>query len=221
MKAVYQTYKRDIWIGIVVSLITAAIIKIAEWLVAVAPSVGTSVSETLSNIIYTMAATYTEDFLLRSAVLFGLGTLLGRSILPIKEGLVGYRKAIWIEKKAKGISQTTLDEIAEAAATEREEINNKKPESFSSIIKDAKRGGRLSILLIILIVFIYLVFIVVVTTPMNLHNKFEQDMVKIAPYIEESEIYQLKSDWVCMRSKSEYDVIYLVIDKVKEENVLP
>ena len=52
MKAVYQTYKRDIWIGIVVSLITAAIIKIAEWLVAVAPSVGTSVSETLSNIIY-------------------------------------------------------------------------------------------------------------------------------------------------------------------------
>lgn len=46
-------------------------------------------------------------------------------------------------------------------------------------------------------------------------------MVKIAPYVEEAEIIQLKSDWVCMRSKSEYDKIYKIIDQVKEEYLLP
>lgn len=67
----------------------------------------------------------------------------------------------------------------------------------------------------------YFLVVFFVTMPMNLQNKFEQDLVKIAPYVEEDEITQLKSDWVCMRSKPEYDVIYTTIDKIKEEYSLP
>ena len=70
-------------------------------------------------------------------------------------------------------------------------------------------------------VFLYLFIIFFVTTPMELSNKFEQDIIKVTPYVEEKDIEQLKSDWVCMRSKSDYDVLYEYIDKIKTENKLP
>ena len=56
---------------------------------------------------------------------------------------------------------------------------------------------------------------------MELSNKFEQDIIKVTPYVEEKDIEKLKSDWVCMRSKSDYDVLYEYIDKIKTENKLP
>jgi hypothetical protein len=56
---------------------------------------------------------------------------------------------------------------------------------------------------------------------MNLYNKFEQDMIKIAPYIEAEQVTHLRSDWVCMRSQADYDEIYDVINQVIEDNNLP
>ena len=44
---------------------------------------------------------------------------------------------------------------------------------------------------------------------------------QIAPYVEENDVKQLKSDWVCMRSKADYDELYKYIDKIKTENNLP
>ena len=37
MRKLYEKYKREIWVGVVVSLITAAIIKLGDWLITVAP----------------------------------------------------------------------------------------------------------------------------------------------------------------------------------------
>lgn len=68
----------------------------------------------------------------------------------------------------------------------------------------------------------YLFLTFFVAKPMSLYNKFELDMVKIAPYIEREQVTQLRSDWVCMRSsQADYDAIYEVIHQVSEENDLP
>lgn len=222
MRKIYEKYKREIWVGVVVSLITAAIIKLGDWLMTVAPSVGASIFVTFSNIIYSSAATYTDNFLLRLIIFSGLGMLAGTTVSTIKKGINIYKSVLRLEKRVKGLPKERLNKITEEALSEEKtEKKSEKPESIPMLIQNGKQIGKSSILLIILIVLMYFFIIFFVTTPMSLHNKFEQDLVKIAPYVEEVEITQLKSDWVCMRSKSEYDIIYSVIDKVKEKYSLP
>ena len=55
---------------------------------------------------------------------------------------------------------------------------------------------------------------------MNFYNKFSRDITKIAPYVEERDIKLLQSDWVRMRSKSDYDEIYEKINEIVETNEL-
>ena len=42
MKKLYNKYKHELWIGVVVSLITAAIMKFGDWLIEFVPMVGLS-----------------------------------------------------------------------------------------------------------------------------------------------------------------------------------
>lgn len=222
MKKLYERYKREIWVGVVVSLITAIIMKLGEWLVMIAPSVGTSVLGAFLNIIYSMAATYTDNVLLRLIIFGGLGVIVGVAISSIKKGVNVYREVLYLEKRTKNLSTESLNKITEDALPEEPiKKEDKKFESIPTLIQEGKQIGKISILLIVLIVLMFLLIILFVTTPMRLHNKFEQDLVKIAPYIEETEITRLKSDWVCMRSKQEYDAICSTIDKVKENYSLP
>lgn len=222
MRKFCEKYKREIWVGVIVSLITAAIIKLGDWLITIAPSVGTSIFGTFSNIIYSLAATYTDNFPLRLIIFSGLGLLVGTTGSTIKKGINVYKSVLCLEKKTKDLPTERLNKITEdALLKQKAEKKSEKPESIPMLIQEGKQIGKNSILLVVLIVFMYLLIISFVTTPMSLHNKFEQDLVKIAPYVEEDEITQLKSDWVCMRSKSEYDVIYSTIDKAKENYSLP
>lgn len=222
MRDVCRKYKREICIGVVVSLITTAILKFGDWLVIVAPSIGASIFETASNILYSFAATYTDNFLLRIFLFGCFGVLVGISASTIKAGIKVYKDTLSLEKKIKDIPRKKLGEISEQAIKElylEKTFNG--PESMPKLIQNGKAIGKASISLIVLITLMYLFIAYFVVAPMNLYNKFERDLIKIAPYIEENVITQLKSDWVCMRNKSDHDKIYVIIDKVKEEYSLP
>ena len=93
--------------------------------------------------------------------------------------------------------------------------------SIPDLIKQGKKVGKSAILMVIMIAFMYVILTFFVGTPMALSNQFEQDIIKIAPYVEETEIKQLKSDWACMRSKADYEDIYEKINAVKDEHELP
>ena len=69
--------------------------------------------------------------------------------------------------------------------------------------------------------FFYLSAGFMVIEPMNLYNKFERDVTKITPYVEEHEIQKIKSDWVCMRNKSDYEKIYAFITQIEDTYLLP
>ena len=101
MKGLYNKYKKEILIGVVVSLITAAIIKIGDWFVKVIPTIGTSIFETISNILYSSAATYSDNIILRIILLSGFSALVGLSTKTITDGLKIYKAALRLEKNSK------------------------------------------------------------------------------------------------------------------------
>lgn len=56
--------------------------------------------------------------------------------------------------------------------------------------------------------------------PCAQRNKFDETIIKITPYIEQSEANKLKSDWTRMETKEEYQKIKIFIDEVIEKNEL-
>ena len=222
MRELYKKFKREIWVGVVVSLITAAIMKFGDWLIAVIPSVGISIFETISNILYSLAATHTDNLLLRVLLIGSFGLLAGAVAKSVVDSMRTYSKALKLEKKSKKFTECQLEEInKEVIAELNEQEGEAAPESIAEIIERGKKLGKSAMLVIVLTISLYAFITFFVTTPMSLYNKFEQDIVKIAPYVEECEIMHLKSDWVCMRSKADYDELYKKIDAVILENGLP
>ena len=221
MKELYEKYKREVLVGVVVSIITAVIIKFGDWIIAVAPTVGTTILETVTNTIYTLAAIHTDSFLWTILTCGGLGFLIGMMSSSIKRGIHLYGAARHLEKITKGLHQKDLDKLTEKVKSEINEKKSEETESLSMIIQKGKQGGKASISLVFTIALLYLFIHFFLITPMNLYNRFTQDMVKIGPYVEETQIIQLKSDWVCMRSKADYDAIYILIDQTRAEYSLP
>jgi hypothetical protein len=222
MKELYNKYKREIWVGVVVSLITTAILKFGDWVIAVVPKVGVTLFDTISNVLYSLAATHTDN-LLTSLLLFGsFGVLAGTFANPAIEGTKLYIKTLRLEKKAKKYSTEEIKQLDEEIAAEQNNHEKEaKSEGILETIQEGKRVGKSAIHLVIVAILTYLFLTFFVTKPMNLYNKFEQDMIKIAPYIEAEQVTQLRSDWVCMRSQADYDEIYDVINQVIEDNNLP
>ena len=69
MKGFVRKYKREVIVGVVVALITAAIIKLGDWIITVTPAFGQTLVSTMQNIIYMTAATQTATTVDR--LLFG------------------------------------------------------------------------------------------------------------------------------------------------------
>lgn len=222
MKELYNKYRREIWVGVVVSLITTAILKFGDWVIAVVPMVGITLFDTISNVLYSLAATHTDNLLLRILLFGSFSVLVGTVAKSSIEGMKLYMLTLQLEKKTKKCSTEEIKKIDEKVAAEQNnEAKQSKPNGILETIQKGKRIGKSAIQIVILTIFFYLFLTFFVTTPMSLYNKFQQDVVKIAPYVEAYEVTKLQSDWVCMRSKADYDEIYTVIDQVIDENALP
>lgn len=222
MKELYQKYKKEIGIGVIVSLITTLILKFGDWMVAIVPSVGASIFETLMNITYSLAATNTDVAIFRMFVFAGLGIFIGIAVPIICDSIKTYKASIVVENRFMNIPpERCVEEKGEAALGPKIISKSIKPLDITELTNNRKRLGRstfLSIAMLLLICFITIVFLGI---PMRLRDNFDQDIVKITPYVEENVITQLKSDWVCMRSKSDYDAICEIISDVEERYSLP
>lgn len=157
MKGLYNKYKKEIWIGVVVSLITASIIKIGDWFVKVIPTIGTSIFETISNILYSSAATYSDNLILRIILLSGFSALVGLSTKTITDGLKIYKAALRLEKNSKKFSEDKLNELNEQATAELEsEKKSNKTETIPELVEKGKKAGKSAVQFILITVFTYL-----------------------------------------------------------------
>lgn len=133
----------------------------------------------------------------------------------IKKSIGTYKAACRLEKYARRISKEQMNEIRIQALKEKE------LEEVSDLIKNGKEVFKKIVPIIMAAIALFCIVIMFVSIPMNLHDEFERDMVKIAPYIEEQEVKELKSKWVCMRSRDAYEEIYAIIDEIEEKFDLP
>jgi len=218
IKVLFKKYSKEILLSVVVSVITAGIINGAEWIAEVTPTAGNSVWRFLSNSFFHSAAKMTETSLI--TCVFALLTGIAISVI-----LVLTNNALGVTKKAISTAENILRDVHNP----QPEVDDAGPEITSAeitaeandIIKKVKRGR---ILLIVCVVFFAIYFGDILAfgyLPHGLWNDYQRDLLKIAPYVEQQEIDMIKSDWMCMQSKEDYDEIYERINRIKNEYELP
>jgi len=217
MKDFVRKYKREVIVGVVVSLITAAIIKLGDWIITVTPAFGHTIVSTLQNIIYMTAATQTVTTVDR--LLFGSlsGLFMGTLLALIGMGFKEWFRALKFERMMNKRSTATgqRERKPEKPATKESEL------AARNLISAGKRLGYKAIGLTILAIIVHLFLQIAIVRPAQLWSDFQNDITMIAPYIESHELLQLRSEWVCMRSKEDYMTLYQHIDGIKQTNNLP
>ena len=205
--------------SVVVSLITTIVIKVWDWVRLTAPIAGKSIISAMDNLSYAMAARHSPSVL----IVMLMGCVFGAICFPVMV-IVSFsiydffktRKSVSRNSQAKSANLSPLDQVVKE---EKAKETNAEPKR-----KTKKRGKQLGFCVLVATLLIALQYILISTLylqPSELLRKFENDITMIAPYVTESEILQMKSDWVCMNNKLDYDEIYAVIESVKLEHNLP
>lgn len=220
MRDFLKKHKSEIIVGVVVFFITTFLGKIGSWFMSATPKIGSSVLDTIQNTIYTLAATQTSGSFILVIICVSFGVLFGSIAPPLKESISGFITALRIEKDLKTFSDKDIEELNKYIQTKSDEKPSRPPETVNDTLKKHKHSGFQAIILILLMIVFYIVLILFVFMPMTIRDKFDQDITIIYPYVGEQQVLQLKSDWVQMRSKTDYASIYEYIDTAKEENNL-
>lgn len=213
-----KKYAKEILLGVIVSVSTTVILKGADWVAEIAPTAGNSLWRFFSNSFFSSAAKMTET----SLIMFLLSALIGVSIAYVYSYLI---KALSITRKAIVDAADILgdiDNLKPEAQHERKEITTDEVKNKAEdVIKRAKKIRRTTIAVIIFFAFYFGHIFVFNCMPHGVWAAYQRDLLKIAPYIEQQELIQIKSDWACMQSKEDYDKIYEQISKIKNEHALP
>lgn len=211
-------HKREIFVGIVVWGITTLISFVGKWFLETAPTIGNSIVDTLNNIVYTIAATTSDDFL--SMLIFSgfIGIMTASTITAIQAGVSTQRA---VHRMEKSISDKSEEELKNFEEQLSRGLALPKKVRIKDTIRSGKRLRVPLIILILLVIFLYIFSFFFVLYPISIKNKFDRDITMIYPYVEEATIHKLESNWVCMRSKSDYDDLYRYIDQIQIDNSLP
>lgn len=218
MKKWIGDHKREIIVGVVVWGITALLSFAGKWFLDVAPTIGNSIIDTLSNTAYTIAATTADDFLSTLILAGFVGILTGSGVSSILAGISTQRA---VHRMEKDISDKSEEELKELEAQLSKELALPEQVRIKDTIRSGKKLKAPLIILILLIIFLHIFLFFFVLYPSSIKNKFDRDITMIYPYVEEATIHKLRSNWVCMRSKSDYDDLYLYIDQIQIDNSLP
>ena len=139
--------------------------------------------------------------------------------------LINASKALRITKTAITTAEDIIEDSNKSVTNEnkhkREVSTMEIQEEAQSIIKEAKKSRKTTIVVVTLFAFYLIAIYTFYFLPHGLWTDYQQDLTKIAPYIEQQDLNQIKSDWACMQSKEDYDAIYKRINEIKAEHNLP
>lgn len=207
IQKLWNNHKRELIVGIIVSIITSILWNIITWFVRESPKMGVTLLESLRNIFYRSAAIHTESSV--SEALWGLliGFMVGIIIVSAHYIKQKVKKAIKkIEGDNKGNEKS--EDNKENTITEKEKLKKIRKTNISLTFK------------LILIIVLLIITVSSVMIPTEIYKSFNRDMTMISPYVDNQEILLLKSKWVMMKSYDDYKEIYNIIDEIKEENNL-
>lgn len=194
----WKKHKSEIIVGVIVTFICNIISGVKNWIVNESPKIGVTFLESVLNAIYCAAATYTADTAFKSLLTMIIGLLLGvMAVITIS--------SITKENKIVGFLSKNISKVKTADK------------------KSSRETLRFKIGMIVSY-FAYAIFLLfvclAVATPSAIYNEFDRDLTMIAPYVENQQILELKSEWVSMKGWEDYQEIYEIIDEVKVLNDL-
>lgn len=207
LKTWWNEHKREILVGIIVSIITTILWSIITWFIKEAPKMGITILESIRNVFYRSAAIHTESSV--SEMIFGalFGSMLGLIIVLIHYINSAKRK---IMQKENTVNKKEIQGKSDKKDSDK---NSKK----LSKIKKSKILLNLGIILLVVNLVFTIAFVLI---PTDIYKKFNRDITIISPYVELQEIIKLKSEWVMMDGYDDYQEIYVTINTVKENNNL-
>jgi len=218
IKEIIKKYSKEIVLSTIVSLLTASVIKGIDWIKEITPTAGNSILRFISNSFYTSASEITETTLIS----FLVTVLLGFAIVCVIN-LV--RIGFSVAKKTSTLSQKIMNNTSDKTSDTNEEHPKITDEEIKvnteTIVKKSKNIKTMTIILIVVYSFYFSLIIGFDIIPHRVWTEYQKDLIIIAPYIEQQELDVIKSDWVCMRTKEDYEAIYERINQVKEEHNLP
>ena len=220
MRDFIKKYKRDIIVGAVGSIIATIVIWVGNWFISTAPKIGSSILETISNIIYTLAATHTNNYLIIIIIITILSIGLAAVLQYLSDGISVYSKVLRMKKTPKTFSNNTDEKNKQIRSDELNKKTHVLPNTIDEMIRKSKCTVFLTIIVTLLAIILCINVFLFVFKPTTLRDKFDQDITIIYPYVEEQQILQLKSDWALMRSEADYTSIYEYIYTIKKENGL-
>lgn len=112
----------------------------------------------------------------------------------------------------KTVGDQGLDKIVETAI--EIEKRSRKSKRLKAVLK------VVSSFIIVLYVIFFLYILVYWYIPAAMHAAFDREIIQLTPYLESEEIDSLKSNWVSMTSKDDYELIVKEIDSIVIENAL-
>ena len=223
VKALFEKYSKELLVGVIVSVLTTWIIKGFDWLKEIAPAAGNSAFNAFLGFFYSNLANMSDSSLLSLLLYVALAFYIVFLMNTVLKGFSTSNERIQIGKEIKSAVDSV--EKGEAVNKDKKELEKKTlgqiKEEAEEAIKDGRKMRKIAIASFIFVV-LYLFFIVTTyIAPNLLWESYKRDVTKIKPYVEQQEIEQIESDWVCMKTKEDYDAIYKIIDDVKEKHNLP
>ena len=217
IKTFLVLHKSELLIGIIVSIITSAFWACYNAIKNSAPEIGRSIISLFRGIVYTSAAKQNADSLLSLFIAAVTGIGFAAISILIVNSMRFVNNAIEVgNKNIKNTMPTKRDN-----QVDEDDIGKKDPNAALVLIKQAKRTKILLICYCVLLLLMAFFFVLHSFLPHSLWCTFQKDITLIAPYADNSTILTLQSDWIRMRTKDNYDQIYLTIEKIKKENTLP
>lgn len=225
MRKANTNNKHNIIRDVLIGLVTSAIWFFVQWLIGSAPQTGRTLLATIQNSVYSCVAQTSLYSMLLLVISFILSFCLA---FTFSAYIYSVRNRIYLNKNRRIERNLKLIEVClnsendlstckvdlDKTAKELKAIQKKKNDSNSKI--DKVLG-----ILFAVIIPIYVYFIITtILVPVSLLDRFNKDIQMIKPYTDSKTIMILESDWTRMKSKTDYDYIYIKIQEIKNMNSL-
>lgn len=220
MKEWLTKHKSEIIVGVAVSVLTTIVINLGGIIARVIPSTGNSILRALRDSIYYMAGRQGVTTTPNTILMF----ILSLIFIPAISGIISLYK----DANTKALFSRTKDALLkkEEGTASKAEIDGvvKDPEKTLKKLerkKNRKPSAIRPILLALPIIISFVYTWCYMIYPATMWQEFENRIIQISPYVEESEVVLLKSKWVSMRTKEDYDEIDNYIHRIRAEHDLP
>jgi len=219
LKMWIKAHKNEIIVGIVVSIITAIILKLGDIILLLVPKAGNSVWGALRDGIFYQAGRFSIitpiTALISALAAMGFTALLVFALSAFRS----IRQYQLIEKANEIIEKHEKDPTLELTDDELQSIEQYAKSSKNKPTVKKLKKDLVYMLLIGLLLIGWVWYMLVL--PAALNQNFERCITQISPYVEETDILMLRSQWVSMVGKADYDEIAKTVDGIREQYNLP